>query len=88
MSVNTANGPPGIGRHFYAIQPRDDGCVDVYLRPDVIPMTTPDGSTDYDISVIVVRSIDPNDARFGADLEGHIRANYDAWCESGEIINL
>ena len=86
--MNRANAPPDKRRSFYVINPTGDGLVDVYLQPDVIPMTTPDGCTDYDISVFVVRSIDPNDARFGGDLEGHIRANYDAWCESGDQINL
>ena len=31
--MNDANAPPGSGRLFYVIQPRDDGCVDVYLMP-------------------------------------------------------
>lgn len=31
--MNKANAPPTEGRHFYAIQQRDDGNVDVYLMP-------------------------------------------------------
>ena len=42
----------------------------------------------WTISVLAVRGIDPNDPRFGGDLEGHIRANYDAWCGLGETILL
>lgn len=81
--MNKANAPPDKGRRFYAIQPRDDGNVDVYLRPGVVPMTTPEGCTDYDISVIVVRGVEPWDG-----LEDDIRCRYDAWCDSGETIDL
>lgn len=31
--MNKPNAPPTEGRHFYVIQPRDDGNVDVYLMP-------------------------------------------------------
>lgn len=86
--MNTANAPPGRGRLFYSIVAKDAGSVDVYLNPDLRPMTTKDGFTDYDITVLVVRDVNPDDERFGGDLEGHIRANYEAWCESGEMIYL
>lgn len=31
--MTNANAPPDTGRHFYVIQPRDDGCMDVHLMP-------------------------------------------------------
>ena len=80
--------PPNTGRRFYSIVENDDGTVDVYLNPFLIPMTTEEGFTDYDITVIVVRDVDPGDERFGGDLEAHIRANYEAWCEAGQKIDL
>jgi len=86
--MNTANAPPVKGRLFYSIVASGEGIVDVYLNPDLRPMTTEDGFTDYDITVLVVRGINPDDERFGGDLEGHIRAHYSAWCESGEMIYL
>lgn len=86
--MNTANAPPETGRHFYSIVPSGEGTVDVYLNPAIEPMTTEDGITDYDIAVRVVHGVDPLDPRFGGDLEGHIRAHYDAWRDSGEMIYL
>ena len=86
--MNKATQPPRNGRHFYSIVPNGEGTVDVYLNPELQPMTTEDGFTDYDITVLVVRDVDPEDRRFDGDLEGHIRANYDAWCSTGTTINL
>jgi hypothetical protein len=86
--MNTANAPPCEGRHFYSIVPSGEGTVDVYLNPAIEPMTTEDGITDYDIAVRMVRGVNPNDPQFGGDLEGHIRAHYDAWRDSGEMIYL
>ena len=62
-------------------------CGRIVTESDV-PMTTEEGFTDYDITVIVVRDVDPEDERFGGDLEAHIRANYEAWCEAGQKIDL
>ena len=86
--MNTANAPPCEGRHFYTIVPGREGTVDVYLNPAIEPMTTEGGITDYDIAVRVVHGVDPLDPQFGGDLEGHIRAHYDAWRDSGEMIYL
>ena len=86
--MNTANAPPETGRHFYSIVPSGEDTVDVYLNPAIEPMTTEGGITDYDIAVRVVRGVNPNDPQFGGDLEGHIRAHYDAWRDSGEMIYL
>lgn len=88
MKTNQANAPPREGRHFYSIVPSGEGTVDVYLNPAIEPMTTEDGITDFDIAVCVVRGVNPDDSRFGGDLEGHIRAHYDAWRDSGEVIYL
>lgn len=87
-AMNQANAPPQ-GRHFYCIQENEDGTLDIYLRPvEVIPKTTPEGFTDYDITALVVRGIDPTDDAYGGDIEGHIRAHYDAWCEAAEPLPL
>ena len=86
--MNKAETPPTAGRHFYSIIHDGDDLVDVYLNPDPRPLTTEDGFTDYSITAIVVRDVDPNDERFGGDLEAHIRAHYKAWCESGIPIEI
>lgn len=74
---------PGRGRRFYAIQENDDGTVDVYLSPVVCRYSTDLGVTEYDISVRVVRGVVP-----WPELEEDIRARFDSWCESGEVIDL
>lgn len=81
--MKTSRAPPKNLRHFYTILRREDGLADVYLNPRIYPMTTEDGATDYDVTVIVVRGIEPYDG-----MEEDIRQRYDAWCESGEAINL
>ena len=88
MKTNQANAPPGDGRRFYYVMPNEDGTVDVFLRPEVYPMTDQNGCTDYDITIRVARNIDPSDADYCGDLEGHIRAHYEAWCEIAEAIEL
>ena len=80
--MNTKDKPPG-GRHFYSVHENEDGTVDVYLRPDVLPKTTGDGRTDYDIAVLVVKNVEPYEG-----LEDDIRTRYDDWCESAEVICL
>lgn len=81
--MNKADAPPISGRHFYSIHENDDGTVDIYLRPQVYPMTTPEGFTDYDVSFLVVKGIDLFDG-----LEEDIRSRYSTWCEIGEEIFL
>lgn len=46
-------------------------------------MTTPEGMTDFDISVLVVRGVEYTD-----NLEEDIRRRFDDWCELGEEISL
>jgi len=70
------------GRTFYEIITNNDNTVDVYLSPDVT-IYDADGIKEYDVQARVVRGIVPWDG-----LEEDIRARYDAWCESGEVINL
>ena len=70
-------------KKFYAIKPQDDGTVDVYLAPVVCVYDTDLGVREYDISVRVVRGVEPR-----PELEDDIRARYEAWCESGEVIDL
>ena len=86
--MNQANAPPKSGRRFYSIVPNDEGTVDVLLNPDTHPMATEDGVTDYSITALIVRCVDPEDPRFGGDLEAHIRANFTAWCDSGKPIEI
>lgn len=81
--MNSETGPPQQRRRFYSIMQQPDGTADVYLDARVYPMATPDGMTDYDVSVRVVRGVVPWDG-----LEEDIRARYDAWRESGEMIYL
>jgi len=57
--------------------------VDVYLSPDVRAYDTDLGIKEYDVSGRLVRGIVPWDG-----LEEDIRARYEAWCESGEVIDL
>ena len=77
------NAPRDHPRQFYSIVEREDGLVDVYLSPDVAVYDTDMGVKEYDISVIAVRGVEP-----WPGLEDDIRMRYDAWCESGEVIDL
>ena len=79
--MNTNDLPPS-GRRFYSIHENEDGSVDVYLRPDVLPKTA-DGQTDYDIAVLVVKDVEPF-----AGMEDHIREHFDDWCADAEVIYL
>jgi len=81
--MNKADTPPSNGRRFYSIQENDDGTVDVYLAPIVYTYNTDLGVVEYDISVTVVRGVEPWD-----EMESDIRRRYDAWVESGETIFL
>ena len=74
---------PPKARHFYNIHRNQDGTVDVYLRPEVLPMSLDTGETDFDIAVLVVK-----DVPLTEDLEENIRAHYEDWCASAEVIYL
>lgn len=71
------------GRKYYEIMPNDDGTVDVYLAPDVTVYDTDIGIKEYDVQMLVVKGVIPWDG-----LEEDIRARYDAWCDSAEVIYL
>ena len=77
------NDTPPFGRHFYSIRENENGTVDVYLRPEILPLKADNGFVDYDVCVIVVKGVEPYDG-----LEEDIRARYDDWCESGEVVFL
>ena len=74
---------PGRGKCFYTIEENADGTVDVYLSPTVCAYDTGLGVREHDIGVIVVRGVVP-----WPELEEDIRARYNSWCESGEVIYL
>lgn len=76
--TNPRDGP----KRFYNLSENEDGTVDVYLAPDVTVYHTDEG-TEYDVKLRVVRGIVP-----WPGLEDDIRARYQAWCESGEVIDL
>ena len=67
---------------FYSIAAQDDGTVDVYIAP-VLKTYTTDTGTEYDVSFRVVRGVIPWDG-----LEDDIRTRYEAWCESGEVMEI
>ena len=77
------NDTPPFGRHFYSIRENENGTVDVYLRPEILPLKADNGFVDYDVCVIVVKGVEPYDG-----LEEDIRARYDDWCKSGEVVFL
>lgn len=71
--------PPGNGRHFYRIYENEDGTVDIYLRPDILPYR----EENQVVKVLVMKKVVPFDG-----LEDDIRARFKAWCESAEVIYL
>lgn len=75
--------PASMSRKFYAIDVQPDGTADVYLSPVVCVYDTDLGIREYDIQARVVRGVVPWDG-----MEDDIRARFDSWCESGEIIDL
>lgn len=75
--------PKRSGRRFYAIDDNGDGTADVYLMPEVTVYHTEDGFREYDVQVRIVRGVIAWDG-----MEADIRARYEAWCESAEVIDL
>ncbi len=82
-NTNLPRDHPKRGRKFYSIEPRDDGLVDIYLAPVVYVYDTDLGVREYDMTVCVVRGIEP-----WPGLEDDIRARYNSWCETAEVIDL
>ena len=77
--MNRLEMPPGNGRQFYRVHENEDGTVDVYLRPDVLPLR----EDNHTVRVLVMKHVVPFDG-----LEDDIRARFMAWCESAEVIYL
>ena len=67
----------------YAILENPDGTVDVYLAPDVTAYDAGAGVREYDVSARLVRGVVPWDG-----MEDDIRARYDAWRDSAEVVDL
>lgn len=70
-------------RNFYQIHENEDGTADVYLRPEVLPASLDGATVDYDVAVLVVKGVEMCDT-----MEDDIRARYDDWCESADIVYL
>lgn len=81
--TNKPRDRPIRSRNQYSIVPQVDGTVDVYLCPEVQVYHTDLGIREYDMTVRLVRGVIPWDG-----LEEDIRARYQAWCDSAEVINL
>lgn len=73
---------PG-GRHFYYIQDNQDGTADVYLRPEILPERLDDATVDFDVAALVVKGVE-----YTESLEEDIRARYEDWCESADVVYL
>ena len=71
------------GNKFYSIVWREDGLVDVILSPELKVYETDCGIREFDISARIVRGVEP-----WPGLEDDVRMRYEAWCESGEVIDL
>ena len=80
---NSPRDHPAQGKRFYTIDVREDGLVDVYLAPIVTVYNTDIGIKEFDVSVRVVRGVEP-----WPELEEDVRRRYDAWCDSAEVIDL
>lgn len=80
---NSSNMPRDHPRRFYAIEPREDGTVDVYLVPTVCDRDNILQHPREYVFVYVVRGVVP-----WPEIEEDIRRRFDAWCESGTRIFL
>ena len=86
------DGPPAEkrGRPFYRIIETHDGLCDVWLTPgEAVPRyDNLTGRMDFNIRVLAMRGINPDDPQWGGELEEHIRRNYSAWIQSAEEIEI
>ncbi|MBQ9739912.1 MAG: hypothetical protein IJV91_03125 [Kiritimatiellae bacterium] len=80
--TNLPRDQPRSYRRFYSIEPREDGLVDVYVAPVACTYDS-FGICEFGMTIRVVRGVEPWDG-----LEDDIRARYNSWCESGEVIDL
>lgn len=82
--MNSKRDPPEmIGRHFYSIHTNEDGTADIYLWPDGFPKETKEKNVACNITALVLKNMPLFDG-----LEEDIRARYDAYCKSAEVICL
>ena len=81
--MTQATQPPRTGRPFYSITENEDGTADVFLNPHADTDLTTEEAREHGLTIRVVRGVEPWDG-----MEEDIRRRYDAWCESGEEINL
>jgi len=90
--MKAENKPPvyADGRPFYRIVPVHGGLVDIWLTPgEAVPMyDNLTGRFDYNIRVMIVQGVNPEDPQYGGDLAEHIRRHYDAWIQSAEEIEI
>ncbi len=70
-------------RRFYSIDPQDDNTVDVYLEPDAAQYSANTGMMKHNVVILVVRGIVPWEG-----MENDIRARYDDWCASAELVGI
>lgn len=75
---------------FYQISRRSDGLADVYLTPgEAVPAYDDlSGRYDYNIRVLAVVGVDPEDPIWRGDLEGHIREHYSWWIASAKEVEM
>lgn len=78
------------GRFFYRIIRTHNGLVDVLLTPGkAVPMTDDlTGRMDFNIRVLAVQGVNPEDPQWGGDLEAHIREHYYDWLQSAEEVEI
>ena len=75
---------------FYRIVQRGDGLVDVWLTPgQAVPAFNDlSGRYDYNIRILMMQGINPEDPIWRGDLEGHIREHYSWWIASAEEVEI
>ena len=78
------------GRPFYRIIPTHDGLVDIWLTPGkAIPMMDDlTGRMDFNIRLLAVQGINPEDPQWSGNLEAHIREHYYDWLQSAEEVEI
>lgn len=72
----------------WQVVPRGDGLVDVWLAAgDPEPYFKLDGRVEFRLRMLGVRGVDPEDPRYGGDLERHVREHYSEWLAGAEWID-
>ena len=85
--TNSPRDHPLLKNDFYDVIDQEDGTVTIYLKHEIIPATTEDGATDYDIRIHAIRGIVPWWKEI-AELEDDIRQRYSDYLDSAEVIYL